>query len=111
MSSVASRFVWQGATAYIAARWAVCGFTEALRANVYDAKIGVTLYDNGVVESLYWEHNPSSLEHVLKIAKLIPNLTPEQVGKIVANGMLRNKNLIVILLMIKTIYLQHFFFP
>ncbi|HEY6281365.1 MAG TPA: SDR family NAD(P)-dependent oxidoreductase [Burkholderiales bacterium] len=29
ISSVGSRFVWPGATAYLAARWAVRGFTEA----------------------------------------------------------------------------------
>lgn len=111
MSSVASRFVWPGATAYIAARWAVRGFTEALRADLYDTKIGVTLYESGVVESPYWEHNPGCRERVPKIAKLIPNLTPAQVGAAVAKGIRRNKRLIVIPFMMKTIYFQHFFFP
>ena len=111
MSSVGSRFVWPGATAYLAARWAVRGFTEALRADLYDTKIGVTLYESGVVESPYWEHNPGSRERVPKIAKMIPNLTPEQVGAAVVKGIQRNKRLIVIPFMMKTIYLQHFFFP
>jgi len=111
MSSVASRFVWPGATAYIAARWAVRGFTEALRADLYDTKISVTLYESGVVESPYWEHNPGCRERVPKIAKLIPNLTPAQVGAAVAKGIRRNKRRIVIPFMMKTIYFQHFFFP
>ena len=111
MSSVGSRFVWPGATAYLAARWAVRGFTEALRADLYDTKIGVTLYESGVVDSPYWEHNPGSRERVPKIAKMIPNLTPEEVGVAVAKGIERNKRLIVIPFMMKTIYLQHFFFP
>ena len=111
MSSVGSRFVWPGATAYLAARWAVRGFTEALRADLYHTKINVTLYESGVVESPYWEHNPGSRERVPKIAKIIPNLTPEQVGVAVAKGIQRNKRLIVIPFMMKTIYLQHFFFP
>jgi len=34
ISSVGSRFVWPGATTYLAARWAVRGFTEALRADL-----------------------------------------------------------------------------
>ena len=34
MTSAASRLVWPGATAYIAARWAIHGFTEALRADL-----------------------------------------------------------------------------
>src|SRR5687767_3309712 len=60
VSSVGSRFVWPGATAYIAARWAVRGFTEALRADLSDTRIGVTLFESGVVQSPYWEHNPGS---------------------------------------------------
>ena len=111
MSSVGSRFVWPGATAYLAARWAVRGFTEALRADLYGTGIGVTLYESGVVESPYWQHNPGSRERVPKIARMIPNLTPEQVGQAVAKGIRRNKRLIVIPFMMKTIYLQHFFFP
>ena len=111
ISSVSSRFVWPGATAYHAARWAVKGFTEALRADLYDTKIGVTLYESGVIESEYWQHNPGSRERVPKIAKMIPNLTPEQVGIAISKGIKRNKRLIVIPFMMKTIYLQHFFFP
>ena len=40
ISSVISRFVWPGATAYAAARWAIRGFTEALRADLYGTNIG-----------------------------------------------------------------------
>jgi len=111
ISSVGSRFVWPGATAYLAARWAVRGFTEALRADLYGSGIGVTLYESGVIESPYWEHNPGSRERVPKIAMMIPNLTPEQVGKAIVSGVRRNKRLIVIPFMMKVIYLQHFFLP
>lgn len=111
ISSVGSRFVWPGATAYLAARWAVRGFTEALRADLYDTNIGVTLYESGVIETAYWQHNPGSRERVPKIAKMIPNLTPEQVSVAVVKGIKRNKRLIVIPFMMKTIYVQHFLFP
>lgn len=111
VSSVGSRFVWPGATAYLAARWAVRGFTEALRADLYRTGIGVTLFESGVIESEYWQHNPGSRERVPKIATMIPNLTPEQVGRAIVSGVRRNKRLIVIPFMMKTIYLQHFFFP
>lgn len=111
ISSVASRFVWPGATAYIAARWAIRGFTEALRADLYHTKIGVTLYESGVIDSLYWQHNPGSKERVPKIAKFIPELTPEQVGVAIAKGIKGNKRLIVIPFMMKVIYIQHFLFP
>jgi NAD(P)-dependent dehydrogenase (short-subunit alcohol dehydrogenase family) len=53
VSSVGSRFVWPGATAYLAARWAVRGFTEALRADLAGTGIGVTLFECGVVRTPY----------------------------------------------------------
>jgi len=111
ISSVASRFVWPGATAYTAARWAVRGFTQALRADLDDTGINVTLYESGMVKSPYWEHNPGSAEREPKMAVLIPKLTPEQVGAAVVCGVERNKELIVIPFMMKIVYLQHALFP
>lgn len=111
VSSVASRFVWPGATAYTAARWALRGLTEALRADLYGTGIGVTLFESGEVASPYWEHNPGSQERIPKIGKMIPVLTPEQVGKAIVDGVRRNKRLIVVPFMMKLIYLQHFLFP
>ena len=96
VSSVASRFVWPGATAYIAARWAMRGLTEALRADLYGSRIGVTLYESAAVETPYWARNPGSRERIPKIAKMIPVLRPEEVGKAIVAGVRGNKRLIVI---------------
>jgi uncharacterized protein len=111
ISSVGSRFVWPGATAYLAARWAVRGFTQALRADLDGTGIGVTLYEGGVVASPYWEHNPGSHERVPKMGKLIPEVTPEQAANAIVRGVERNKRLIVIPFMMKLIYWQHVVFP
>lgn len=111
ISSVASRFVWPGATAYIAARWAVRGFTEALRADLYGTGIGVTLYESGTVDSPYWENNPGSRERVPKLGKLVPIVTTEQVGKAVVNGIKKNKKLVVIPFIMKMTYWQHAVVP
>lgn len=111
ISSVGSRFVWPGATAYLAARWAVRGFTEALRADLYGTDIGVTLYESGVVASPYWDHNPGSRERVPKMGQLIPPLTTEQVGKAVVRGVERNKRLVVIPFMMRMTYWQHAVVP
>lgn len=111
ISSVASRFVWPGATAYTAARWAVRGFTEALKADLYGTGIGVTLYESGYIDSPYWAHNPGSQQRIPKISDYIPALTPQQVGKAIVTGIRRNRGLVVIPFMMKVIYLQHFFFP
>lgn len=112
ISSVASRFVWPGATAYTAARWAIRGFTEALRADLSGTGIGVTLYESGEIESDYWQNNSGSRERIPKIGTLmIPVLTVEHVGQAIVQGVRKNKRLIVIPFMMKLIYLQHFFFP
>lgn len=111
ISSVASRFVWPGATAYIAARWAMRGFTEALRADLRDTGIGVTLYESGVVMTPYWEHNPGSRERVPRMATLVPSLTAEQVANAVVKGIERNQRTIVIPFMTKLICTLHALFP
>ncbi|MGQ0657367.1 MAG: SDR family NAD(P)-dependent oxidoreductase, partial [Chromatiales bacterium] len=112
ISSVASRFVWPGATAYTAARWAMRGFTEALRSDLYGTGIGVTLYESAQVASPYWERNPGSRERIPKIGGLLlRTLTPEEVGAAIVDGIRRNQRLIVIPFMLKIIYLQHFFLP
>lgn len=111
ISSVGSRFVWPGATAYLAARWAVRGFTEALRADLYGTGIGVTLYESAVIKSPYWEHNPGSLERVPKMGQFIPTLSPEQVGTAIVKGIERNKRLVVIPFMTQMTYWQHAVFP
>jgi short-subunit dehydrogenase len=111
VSSVASRFVWPGATAYIAARWAVRGFTEALRADLARTGIGVTLFECGVVASSYWEHNPGSLERVPRMGKLVPPVTPESAAQAILNGIRRNQKLVVTPFMMKVTYFQHALAP
>ena len=99
------------ATAYIAARWAVRGFTEALRADLTGTGIGVTLFESGVVHSPYWEHNPGSLERVPKMGRLIPELTPEAAARAIVRGIEREQKLVVVPFMMKLTYWQHALFP
>lgn len=111
ISSVASRFVWPGATAYTAARWAVRGFTQALRADLDSTNIMVSLYESASVKSPYWERNPGSAEREPGIAAIIPKLSVEEVGAAVVRGVERNKKLIIAPFMTKVIYWNHVFFP
>ena len=60
MTSPASYLAWPNAAAYIAARRALAGFTEALRSEVKGKGVSVTLVVLGTVETPYWEHNPGS---------------------------------------------------
>lgn len=108
ISSAASRVAWPGATAYVAARWAMRGFTEALRADLRGTGIGVTLFESGVVETPYWQHNPGSRERVPGIGTfLLRTLTPEEVGEAVVNGIRRKRRLVVLPFMLRVIYALH----
>jgi short-subunit dehydrogenase len=107
VSSVASHFVWPGATAYTAARWAVRGFTEALRADLKGTGVGVTLFECGVVKTPYWEHNPGSRERVPKMGNLVPELTPEQVASAIIRGIEHNRHYVVIPFLMRMTILQH----
>ncbi len=111
VSSVGSRFVWPGATAYLAARWAVRDFTEALRADLARTGIGVTLYESGVVQSDYWAHNPGSRERVPKMGRLVPELTPAAAAAALVRGIEREKKLVVAPFAMRLTYWQHAVFP
>lgn len=111
ISSVASRIVWPGATAYTAARWAMRGFSEALRADLHGSGISVTLYESGEIELPYWLHNPGSRDRIPKISKLLPALKTEEVGAAIVAGVQRDKRLIVIPFAMKIIYALHYLFP
>jgi len=112
MSSAASRFVWPGAAAYTAARWAMRGFTEALRADLHGTGIGVTLYESTQVESPYWEANPGSRERIPRLGRLLlRTLRPEEVGEAVVAAIRADRRTVVIPFMLKVVYFQHYLFP
>ena len=60
VTSIGAFLVWPSAAGYISARWAMRGFNEALRAEVYGSRIGVSLVGFAQVSSSFWEHNPGS---------------------------------------------------
>jgi uncharacterized protein len=111
VSSTASRIVWPGATAYTAARWALRGFSEALRADLAGSGVGVTLFEGGPIASTYWDHNPGSRERMPGIARLIPVLTPEAAARAIVGGIEREKPLVVAPALMRLVYLQHRVFP
>jgi len=111
VSCTASRFVCPGATAYTAARWAVRGFTEALRADLDGTGVGVTLFEAGAVASSYWDHNPGSRERMPRIARLIPLLSPDDAARAIVSGIEGNRRLVVAPALMRVVYLQHALFP
>lgn len=77
---------WAGAIGYAGARWAVRGFTEALRADLRGTGIGVSLVVPGKVSSDYFAHNPGAEQRIPWISRLVRTLTPEQTANAIADA-------------------------
>ncbi len=92
VTSVASFLAWPNACAYIAARHALKGFNDALRAETRDKGLRVTLVVMGTVESPYWRNNPGSRDNVpASIPGLMPVLTTQDAADLVVAAMERDK--------------------
>jgi len=100
-----------GTTGYTAARWAMRGFNEALRAELYGTGINVTLCIPAVVRTPYWEHNPGSEERIPKISRYVPTLTAEQVADAIVRGVEKNKKEIVKPFMLRLLRTLHTIAP
>lgn len=111
VTSVASRLAWPGAVAYTAGRWAMEGFTAALRADLYGSGIRVTSAMFGTVESPYWEHNPGSRERLPSQAKRIRPLTTKDAADAIVDGIERGKRAIVKPALFRLFFILNALFP
>ena len=111
MTSAASRLVWPGATAYIAARWAMHGFTEGLRADLTGTGIRVMLASFAKVASSYWKNNPGSEERLPKAQSMIRVLTPEEAAEAIISGIQRDKHKVVAPFMLRFVFALNYLFP
>lgn len=87
---------WPGSTGYAAARWALRGFTEALRVDLHKTGVGVTHVVAGEVTSGYWDRNPGTRQRLPSASKLFPTLTPEQVADAIVHGIERNSANVIV---------------
>lgn len=77
--SPASRLVWPGATGYIAARWALAGFTEALRADLYGTGLKVCAFFPGkICDSEYFRRNPGTERRIPRVGRILPEISSQQ---------------------------------
>jgi len=79
VNSPASLVAWPGAAAYTAARWALRGFAEALRADLRGTRLRVSSVIPGKVSSSYFAHNrrgpwADGGPFIYKDATLVPNV-------------------------------------
>lgn len=85
VGSPASLLPWPGATAYTAARWALRGLHEALVQDLHGTGVRSCHVLLGEVSSAYFERAEGSHERIPTIARVLPVMTPEQAGAIVAD--------------------------
>jgi short-subunit dehydrogenase len=111
ITSPAGFVSWPGATAYAVARWAMRGLHEALRAELNDTDIKVTLVVPTAVASTYFANNPGGEERLPGIAKLYGKLTPEQVAEAIVRGVQRDKREVIIPPLLKFTIRLHRYCP
>lgn len=83
---------WPGAVGYASARFALRGFTESLRQDVWGTGINVGSVTPSRVHSDYFDANPGSVERVPRVEVLVGTMTPEQVADAVANALRHRPN-------------------
>jgi short-subunit dehydrogenase len=106
ITSPASYVAWPNAAAYTAARAALRGFTEALRADVKGSGLTVTLVVLGVVDSPYWEHNPGSREHVpVANPTLASTLSTAEAAETIFAGIASRKQTVVKPALLRALFL------
>jgi short-subunit dehydrogenase len=112
VSSPASYLAWPNASAYIAARRAVTGFTDALRSEVKGTGLTVTLVVLGTVETPYWQHNPGSREHApVANQRLLPTLTSAEAAEAIFEGVERGKRTVVKPAILRALFLVNALAP
>jgi short-subunit dehydrogenase len=111
VTSVAARLSWPGAVAYSAARAAMEGFTNALRADLHRSGIWVTLAMFGTVESPYWQHNPGSRERVPKSARRIRVLSTQEVASLIATAIEKRSRTVIAPAAFRGLFLMSALFP
>lgn len=85
INSAACYFAFPGATGYIPSRWALLGFSKSLQADFHDTNFKLSMIALGKVDSPYFKNNPISEERIPKIVGLlIPTMTEEEAGKVIA---------------------------
>ena len=112
ITSPAGYLAWADACAYIAARHAMKGFAEAMRADLKGTGVSVTLVVLGSVETPYWEHNPGSREHLPATnPRLLPTLTPEQAASAIVDGVEQRRRTVIKPRIFRAIFIANALFP
>jgi uncharacterized protein len=83
VGSPASVAPWPGATGYTTSRWALRGLHEALRQDLAGTGVRSCHVLFGEVSSEYFDANPDTHEHIPRVGRLIPTITPERAARVI----------------------------
>lgn len=86
-------FPWPGSIAYASARFALRGFSTALRVDLRGTGVSVTDVVMGKISSSYWENNAGTEARIPPVSKLIPTLSPERAAEVVTRAVERERRL------------------
>lgn len=112
VTSPASFIAWPNASAYIAARRALGGFTETLRSEIAGKGVSVTLVVLGMVETPYWEHNPGSRERMPNTnSRLAPTLSADAAAEAIFSGVEAHKRTVVKPTILRALFLLNALAP
>lgn len=90
VNTPASIIPWPGATGYAAARFALRGFTEALRQDLRGTGVRVSQVVLARVDSEYFEANPGARERIPTAEALVGHLSSDQAADAVVRAVTRN---------------------
>jgi short-subunit dehydrogenase len=96
INSPAAYSAWPGAAGYTAARYALYGYTAALRVDLHGMGVKVTSVVAGRVASDYFDHNQGVTERLPKIGRLTRIVTPAEVALAVMTGIEHNRREVVL---------------
>ena len=102
---------WPGAAGYAAARWALRGFNDALRTDLYGTGLKVCHLLPARVASPYLEHNPGAAEGIPTIARITRLLTTEEVADAIVRTIERERRLVFVPFLLRLIMLYARLFP
>ena len=79
-------FPWPGSIAYASARWALRGFSSALRVDLRGTGVSVTDVVMGKISSTYWDNNAGTESRIPPVSKIVPTLSPERAAEVVTRA-------------------------
>src|SRR5258705_2368532 len=96
INSPAAYVAWPGAAGYTAARYALFGYTAALRVDLHGTGVKVTSVVPGLVSSDYFDRNPGVTERLPTLGRLTRTVTTDEVAQAVVSGIEHNRREVVL---------------